>query len=136
MPVDRSNCGSPFVHFVHSHQHDDSLTRAAEKRGVVQRNLNERGLTQSQSDKRALRKALASTKEERQTIHQRQIRRVGREVKSDSYKRMVRRFDEVFTQDLANFMRLLNAHTTSGMVANLAIRLDYNGYVTSTMTNV
>ena len=116
-------------------QYDDSLTRAAEKRGVVQRNLNERGLTQSQSDKRALRKALASTKEERHAIHQRQVRRVGREVKSDSYKRMVRRFDEVFTQDLAHFMRLLNANTTSGIVANLAIRLDYNGYVTSSMTN-
>lgn len=111
------------------------MNRAAEKRGVVQRNLNERGLTQSQLDKRALRKALSSTKEERQMIYNRQIRRVGREVNSASYQRMVRRFDEVFTQDLANFMLQLNAHTTSGIVANLGIRLDYNGFVSTTITN-
>jgi hypothetical protein len=107
------------------------MNRAAEKRGVVQRNLNERSLSQGQLDKRALRKALASTKEERQIIQNRQIRRVGREVNSDSYQRMVRRFDEVFDQDLSSFMRQLNANTSSGIVANLGIRLDYNGYVTA-----
>ena len=111
------------------------MNRAAEKRGVVQRNLNERGSSQAQLDRRKLRKALQSTEEERRTIHDRQTRRVGREVNSDSYQRMVHRFDEVFNQDLASFIRELHAHTSSGIVANLGIRLDYNGYVTSMITN-
>lgn len=101
---------------------------------MVQRNLNERGTSQSQLDKRALRKAFASAKEERQTVQNRQTRRVGREVQSESYQRMVQRFDEVFTENLAHFMRELNTHTTSGIVANLGIRLDYNGYVTATIS--
>jgi hypothetical protein len=46
---------------------------------------------------------------------------------------MVQRFDDVFNQDLADFMVQLNSHTASGLVANLGIRLDYNGYVTSSM---
>lgn len=100
----------------------------------MQKNLNERGnLPQSAVDKRALRRALASMKEEREAVNQRQTRRVGREVISDSYKRMVQRFDDVFNQDLADFMVQLNSHTASGLVANLGIRLDYNGYVTSSM---
>ena len=112
-------------------QYDDSLNLAAEKRGVVQRNLNERGSTApGQANKRALRQALSATREERQTILSRQTRRVGREVNSDSYQRMIRRFNEVFSQDLANFMTQLHAHASSGVAANLGIRLDYNGYVT------
>jgi tRNA U34 5-carboxymethylaminomethyl modifying enzyme MnmG/GidA len=118
----------------HLFQYDDSLNLAAEKRGVVQRNLNERGPSQVQADKRALRLSLSATREERQSIQNRQTRRVGREISSDSYQRMVRRFDEVFSQELASFMNELNTHSSSGVVANLGIRLDYNGYVTGTMT--
>ena len=84
-------------------------------------------------DKKRTAKALASLREERQSVLNRQTRRVGREVSSESYKRMVMRFDEVFNADLADFMMLLNSHTSSGIVANLGIRLDYNGYVTSSI---
>lgn len=84
-------------------------------------------------DKKRLGRALSSLMEERQTVHERQTRRVGREVASVSYKRMVERFDEVFNADLADFMIQLNSHTATGIVANLGIRLDYNGYVTSTI---
>eukprot|EP00934_Nitzschia_sp_Nitz4_P005716 Nitzschia sp. Nitz4//scaffold61_size107673//88660//92289//NITZ4_004251-RA/size107673-augustus-gene-0.118-mRNA-1//1//CDS//3329555758//5706//frame0 len=113
--------------------HDDILSRAAEKRGVVQRNLNERGTSLVARDKRALKLSFDSARDERQAINHRQIRRVGREVNSESYQRMVGRFDEVFTDDLSNFMKQLNSHHTSGTVANLAIRLDYNGFVSSSM---
>jgi hypothetical protein len=84
-------------------------------------------------DKKRLSRALASMKEEREAVHHRQTRRVGREVASESYKRMIQRFDEVFNADLADFMMQLNSHTASGIVANLGIRLDYNGYVTSSI---
>lgn len=115
-------------------QYDDSINLAAEKRGVVQRNLNERGTTQNAMDRPALRRAMASTKEERKTMNNRQTRRVGREVNSESYQRMINRFNEVFDQDLTDFMVQLNANTTSGIVANLGIRLDYNGFLSSTIS--
>jgi hypothetical protein len=102
----------------------------------VQRNLNERGTLQTAAlDKKKLRKVLAAVKEERETIHQRQTRRVGREVCSESYKRMICRFEEVFTADLKNFMRELNTYTASGMVANLGNRLDFNGFISMPKAN-
>jgi hypothetical protein len=94
--------------------------------------LNDRGsLAATALDKKRLLRALDSVKEERMMLHQRQSRRVGREVCSESYKKMVRRFEEVFNADLSLFMMQLNSHTKSGMVANLALRLDWNGYVTA-----
>ena len=113
-------------------QHDDGDRNAAEKRVAVQRNLNERSAGRP-VNKEALRKTLVANKEKRegQIIHQTQ--RVGREIASDSYKRMVTRFDEVFNADLADFMVHLNSHTATGIMANLGIRLDYNGYITSSI---
>lgn len=117
-------------------QYDDSINLAAEKRGAVQRNLNERGsLPAAALDKKKLRRALESVKEERLMLHHRQTRRVGREVCSESYKKMVHRFEEVFSADLAVFMMQLNTHTASGMVANLGIRLDWNGFITASIAN-
>lgn len=46
---------------------------------------------------------------------------------------MVQRFDEVFTADLFDVMMQLNSHTASGLVANLGVRLDYNGFVTASI---
>jgi hypothetical protein len=117
-------------------QYDDSVNIAAQKRGAVQRSLNERGSSQALAvDKGKLLKALSSMKEEREILKQRQTRRVGREVCSESYKRMIDRFEEVFSADLSMFMMALNAHTASGTVANLGIRLDYNGFVTNCIAN-
>lgn len=82
-----------------------------------------------------MRRAIKSTMKERGALNQRQTRRVGREIISESYKRMVQRFDEVFSADLKDFMMHLNSHTASGLVANLGIRLDYNGYVTASLQN-
>jgi hypothetical protein len=119
-----------------SYQYDDSVNLAAEKRVAVQRNLNERGSQQiAAMDKKKLRRALNLVKEERAMLHHRQIRRVGREICSDSYKRMVRRFEEVFSADLALFMMQLNAQNASGMVANLGLRLDWNGFITSSISS-
>ena len=112
-------------------QHDESKNLAAERRGAIQRSLNERGTSQFARGKRNLHRNLVSLKEERANSLYRQTRKVGREVSSDSYKRMVSRFDQVFNADLADFMMQLNSHTATGLVANLGIRLDYNGYVTS-----
>lgn len=101
----------------------------------MQRNLNDRVSSQSPSrDKKKLRRSLLLVKEERDILLQRQTRRVGREICSESYKRMIDRFEEVFSADLAVFMRQLNGHNSSGIVTNLGIRLDWNGYVSNTMS--
>jgi len=114
--------------------HDDSFNVAVEKRDAVQRNLNERLSSQPMArDKNKLRGALMSVKEERDILLQRQTRRVGREICGESYKRMIHRFEEVFSADLSAFMIQLNSHTFSGIVANLGIRLDWNGFVTNSM---
>ena len=76
-----------------------------------------------------LHETIAALRDEREDVHQRQTRRVRREISSEAYKRMIQRFEEVFTADLAMFMVHLNSRTTSSTVANLGIRLDYNGYV-------
>ena len=75
-------------------------------------------------------------KEERDILLQRQTRRVGREICSESYKRMITRFEEVFSADLATFMRQLSGHTAAsgGIVTNLGIRLDWNGFVSKKMS--
>jgi len=114
--------------------HNDSFNIAVEKRDAVQRNLNERLTSQPMArDRNKMRRSLMSVKEERDILLQRQTRRVGREICGESYKKMIQRFEEVFNADLSAFMIELNSHTSSGIVANLGIRLDWNGYVTSTM---
>ncbi|KAL3942050.1 MAG: hypothetical protein SGBAC_003678 [Bacillariaceae sp.] len=113
--------------------HNDSSILAAEKQLTVQRNLNERGITPGGTKKKTIHRELMSTKKEREALNDRQTRRVGREVISESYQRMVGRFAEVFNADVSDFMKQLNQHTASGLVANLGVRLDYNGFVTSSI---
>lgn len=101
----------------------------------MQRNLNERITSKPIArDKKKVRRSLLLVKEERDILLQRQTRRVGREICSESYKRMIGRFEEVFSADLSVFMRQLNNHTSSGIVTNLGMRLDWNGFVTNKMS--
>jgi gamma-tubulin complex component 2 len=66
---------------------------------------------------------------------QRQSARIEREVCGEPYQRMITRFEEVFTKNLKDFMIQINNsddiyHTHK---VNLCIRLDYNGYITSSL---
>merc|ERR1711935_921739 len=61
--------------------YDDQFNIAAEKRGAVQRKINERIASQSISrDRKKLQKSMLLVKEERDILLQRQTRRVGREI--------------------------------------------------------
>ena len=74
--------------------------------------------------------------EQRAIRMQKQAARVERELANESYKRMISRYDEVFSENLADFMKqLLSASNEEhhSQKANLCIRLDYNGYVTRQM---
>ena len=113
-------------------RYDDSINLAAEKRGAAQRVLHQRSFSANAVEKK-VRKAIKTTIKEREALNERQTKKVGREIISESYKKMVHRFDEVFSADLVDFMMQLNAHTTSGLVAHLGIRLDYNGYITASL---
>jgi hypothetical protein len=82
-----------------------------------------------------LQETMQTARLERQHRVQRQTVRVEREVGSESYQRMIARFDEVFSENLREFMTQLTQsddlyHTHK---VNLCIRLDYNGYVTAAM---
>ena len=86
-------------------------------------------------DKKVLREAMHSFKQDRQTRLKKQKRRVGRELASESYRKMVARFDEVFSAYLSEFMTQLSSGGTGTLYhthkTNLCIRLDYNGFLSS-----
>jgi hypothetical protein len=89
-------------------------------------------------DKAAVRDAIHSFKLDRQTRLKKQKRRVGRELSSESYRRMVGRFDEVFRAYLSEFMLQVNGDNMGAAYQeeqrqNLCARLDYNGYLSATM---
>jgi len=98
--------------------------------------LNDRGGGGSKEpvDKTALREAMHSFKQDRQTRLKKQKRRVGRELSSESYRRMVSRFDEVYSAYLSEFMLQLNGDLGTQHQShkrNLVVRLDYNGFMSS-----
>ena len=70
-----------------------------ERREAIQRSLNDRsaGAPKAKADKSALRAAIQSYRQDRQLRLKKQKRRVARELGSESYRRMVSRFDEVFS---------------------------------------
>ena len=115
---------------------DDRHNVAAEKQKVVQKNLNKRRDSKRYSmDRKALHKSMQSSQLERKQRIQRQTARVEREIMGESYPRMISRFDEVFSDNLREFMAQLT-HSDDLYRAekiNLCNRLDYNGYVTRAM---
>lgn len=115
---------------------DDRNIVAGEMQKVVQKNLNERrrSIDTENADEKLLRATMHRARKEREQRVQRQTIRVQREVSSKSYQRMVLRFEQVFSDNLREFMLLLNHSDDSYHThkVNLCIRLDYNGYVSGT----
>jgi gamma-tubulin complex component 2 len=114
---------------------EDRKAVATEKQKVVQRNLNERGGPRAAVSRKQLKEKITNDRTERQLRVQTQTARVERELSGDSYQKMITRFDEVFSDNLREFVLQLTEsddvyHTHK---VNLCIRLDYNGYVTSAM---
>jgi gamma-tubulin complex component 2 len=102
----------------------------------VQHHLNSRVSNSStKASAKQLRETLQRRQQERRERVQRQSARVEREVSGEAYRRMVTRFDEVFTKHLREFMIQLTRsddifHTHK---VNLCIRLDYNGFITRSL---
>jgi gamma-tubulin complex component 2 len=110
---------------------------ATTRQREVQQHWNSRWSKSSSSKASAkqLRESIQRQREERMERVQRQSARVEREVSGEPYRRMVTRFEEVFTKHLRDFMIQLTRsddifHTHK---VNLCIRLDYNGYITRSL---
>jgi hypothetical protein len=115
---------------------DDRNIVATEMQNVVQRNLNERGGAKSSGvSAKYLRESIKHTRAERIKRVQRQTARVKREVSSESYQRMITRFEQVFSENLREFMVQLTSSDDSfhSHKVNLCIRLDYNGFCSSSL---
>jgi gamma-tubulin complex component 2 len=114
---------------------EDRKAVATEKQKIIQRNLNDRGGPRVAVSRKQLKESMQNDRDERQRRVQEQTARVERELSGDSYQKMITRFDEVFSDNLREFVLQLTEsddvyHTHK---VNLCIRLDYNGYVTSAM---
>ena len=80
-----------------------------------------------------LRRIVAQDQEERRHRIEKQTTRVERELHNESYKRMIKRYCEVFDANLSEFMQTLQSESKGQFqshIANLCIRLDFNGFFT------
>ena len=110
--------------------HQDRHQVALENLNRIQQNLHARG-----SGLEGSSVAGGEQRAERQRRVSVQTRRVEREVASPEFRRMIVHYETTFTKHLRTFMGVLiksddKYHTQK---VNLCIRLDYNGYVTSSM---
>jgi hypothetical protein len=83
-----------------------------------------------------MKERMAAEKEKKRLQKQKQIDKLERELKSDSYRRMISRFEQVFNSNLSEFMVQLMSDSNSHAhmhLTNLCVRLDYNGFVTRSM---
>jgi len=110
---------------------------ATESRKKRNRKMFETADSSSIKREHRMKEIMAAQKKERLLQKQKQIDKLERELKSDSYRRMISRFEQVFNSNLSEFMSQLmsdsNSHAHTHL-ANLCVRLDYNGYVSRSMT--
>ena len=62
--------------------------------------------------------------------------RILREYQTENYQHMIKKFDQVFTSHLAEFMKNLNSdfgQRSNSHLTNLFTQLDYNGFVSSSL---
>ena len=108
---------------------------ATEERQRRQQSIFE-SIDDTSVNKKKMRHALLAAQEQRRARKKKQIDRLQRELNTESYKKMIVRFEQVFNTHLSEFMSQLMSDSDGGYhshLSNLCIRLDFNGYVTSSM---
>jgi gamma-tubulin complex component 2 len=113
--------------------HQDRHELALEKHKRVQQSLHDYE-TSRRYHQKSLHEALRKNYVDRQDRVREHTRRVEREVTLSTYTVMIDRHEEVFTQQLREFMNLLSKdddlyHTQK---VNLCVSLDYNGFANVT----
>jgi superoxide dismutase len=90
-------------------------------------------LTKAETSKQRKMKAeMLNSQQKRKLRNQEQINRLRRELTTDSYKKMIGRFEQVFHSNLTEFMSLLSKNSDGHYnthLFNLCIQLDYNSYL-------
>lgn len=111
----------------------EQMGRFMESTGVSNNRKKHRqgGGVQQQTAKREDRmKALRAERAEREAKQKKQAGIIERELKNETYKRMIRRHEEVFEDNLSDFMgKLKSSFDHQSQINNLCIRLDYNGFI-------
>ena len=97
---------------------------AMEERHKRQQNIT---IVSKRSRLRKTAKAEAASRKARWLEH---AKRLEQELNTESYKRMISRFGQVFNNNLTDFMTQLR---DTGDCSNLLARLDYNGFVSSSL---
>mmetsp|Transcript_18861 Transcript_18861/g.28678 ORF Transcript_18861/g.28678 Transcript_18861/m.28678 type:complete len:989 (+) Transcript_18861:247-3213(+) len=112
------------------HEQNKIATESRQKRN---RKMYE-GLSAAREKK--MTDSIKAAQEQRRLQKQRQVEKLQRELNTESYKRMITRFEQVFNSNLSEFMTQLmsdsNSHAHTHL-QNLCVRLDYNGFVTRSM---
>jgi len=75
---------------------------------------------------------LLESQNKRKKRNQEQIDRLRRELSTESYKKMIKRFEQVFHSNLTEFMTLLSSNSDghyNSHLFNLCIQLDYNRHL-------
>lgn len=111
---------------------------AADSRKKRNRKLFETADSSSVKREQKMKERMSAQKEQRRLQKQKQIDKLERELNNDSYRKMISRFEQVFNSNLSEFMTQLMSDSNSRAhthLANLCVRLDYNGYVTKSMQN-
>jgi gamma-tubulin complex component 2 len=73
-----------------------------------------------------------SEREEHKARRQKQASVIERELKNDTFQRMVKRHEEVFDDNVDEFMGKLRTKVGhQSQITNLCIRLDYNGFISA-----
>ena len=116
---------------------EERNTVAIEKQKEVQHDFYSRltKRTFAKASIKHLQENFRRNRNDRSDRVQRQSARIEREVCGEPFRRMITRFEEVFSRNLKDFMIQINNsddiyHTHK---VNLCIRLDYNGYITSSL---
>jgi hypothetical protein len=116
----------------------EQMRRFMETTGVSKDKKRRQGsASQRPSGKRGDRqKAMRAEREEREARQKKQAGIIERELKNVSYKRMIQRHEEVFQDNLDDFMgKLRSSFDHHAQITNLCIRLDYNGFISGKSNN-
>jgi gamma-tubulin complex component 2 len=116
----------------------EQMRRFMETTGVSKDKKRRQGsASQRPTGKRGDRqKAMRAEREEREARQRKQAGIIERELKNETYKRMIKRHEEVFQDNLDDFMgKLKSSFDHHAQITNLCIRLDYNGFISGKSNN-
>ena len=101
-----------------------------------QQQVNDYGATTHSTGDKAKIAMRAIERKENDARRRKQACLIERELKNDTFQRMVKRHEEVFDDNLDDFMGKLRTKVYhQSQISNLCIRLDFNGFLASSRSS-